>query len=726
MREQADRATVRQIAEALDVSRQAVHRRTKQQSWQPTGEKVRGGGDLYDIENLPLPAEQKKRIRDYLLDRQIAALPEPVCTLPAVQPENLPAPAEADKFPLPAQLAGWQRRGRDGRHAILNLIDRLAEGASLNKAIDKVVAQAKNGALPPHIQGLVPVANARSAQGEGKQTLSRRTLYRWRDLREIERASGRAALAPQAPAKKPVPPWAKLFLKCYRKPQKVSVPEALEELELILPEGIEMPSEAQCYRLLEKMSKVDRERGRRTGNDLRALRPFRRRDTSDLMPLEVTLCDGHSFKAKVAHPGHGRPFHPEVCAVIDAATRMALGWSAGLAESAQTVADALRHACTVTPDKPAGGIPMIFYTDPGSGNKAKVNADPAFGRYARLGIDFKTGIVGNSQARGLIERFQKTVWIRAAKQLPTFTGKDMDGSVLHKTTRLLDKDIKNQGRSDLLISWPQFLDLCQQAIDRYNHRPHSELPKITDPQTGRRRHMTPAEMWATFAARGWQPDTLSPAEIEDLFRPCVQVGTRRGEVRLFNNIYFHSELQHHHGEQVLVEYEVQDGRFVWVRDLEERLICKAKFEGNKSRFYPVSASEAAMEQRADRRRKLKERQIEEIELERSGTTVIEAHSDPALIESRERLAIELNTPAKPVHQVPQDARSRYRLACAYERDLTEGKALSTEATTWLQRYQRNHEYRTFRSVEEELGGSREQRTSTSSETAGEDRLSHRV
>ena len=57
---------------------------------------------------------------------------------------------------------------------------------------------------------------------------------------------------------------------------------------------------------------------------------LRKRDTSNYKPLGV--CDGHSFKAKVAHPAHGRPFKPEICAIIDAATRVVVGWSTGLTE----------------------------------------------------------------------------------------------------------------------------------------------------------------------------------------------------------------------------------------------------------------------------------------------------------------------------------------------------------------------------------------------------------
>lgn len=263
------------------------------------------------------------------------------------------------------------------------------------------MTQSKTGTLPDELAACVPAAKMRSGDADGDMVLSRRTLFRWRELRQM----GVTALAPKSRASRKVPAWAPYFLKCYRRPQKPSVPEALEDLAEVLPAGIDMPSEPQAYRLLNRMSRVDRERGRRTGNELLAVQPMRRRSTDELAPMDVVTCDGHTFKARVAHPAHGRPFAPEVCAVMDAATRRIIGWSTGLAESAETVADALRHAVQTT------GIPLIFYTDPGSGNTAHVNSHPAFGRYARMGITFKTGIPGRTQARGMVERLQQSCWI---------------------------------------------------------------------------------------------------------------------------------------------------------------------------------------------------------------------------------------------------------------------------------------------------------------------------
>jgi putative transposase len=66
---------------------------------------------------------------------------------------------------------------------------------------------------------------------------------------------------------------------------------------------------------------------------MKNIKPFVRRDISQLQPNDVWTADGHTFDAEVQHPMHGRPFRPEITAIIDVATRRIIGWSVGLAES---------------------------------------------------------------------------------------------------------------------------------------------------------------------------------------------------------------------------------------------------------------------------------------------------------------------------------------------------------------------------------------------------------
>lgn len=553
--------------------------------------------------------------------------------LPALQLPQAPVqqqPIEArpvnSVIPDPARLKDWQRKCMTARQCILLEVERRMkeQGISFNVAARTLLNEANGGALPDHIRSMLDTANHRKGKS---RTLSTSTLYRWSVIKKEQGIGGLAPEDTERPLT--VPAWLPEFLSFYRISSKPSI---LQALEMMAAERLrngarieDMPAYMTVTRALKKMSNVDVQRGRRTGSDLKAIRGYCIRDKSIYEPLDIVVADGHSFKAKVSHPVHGKPFNPEVEGVIDIATRVCLGWSAGLAESAMIVADAIRHAVTVNENKPLGGCFAIFYCDSGAGNKAKIISDDVTGILARIGASFEKGMPGNPQGRGVIERMQGSLWVRAAKELPTFTGKGMDSLAYRKTMKIVEKDIKEKGTSEGLISWPQFLEFCQRTIDAYNNRPHSALPKITDIVTTQRRHMTPVEMWNAFATQGWKPTLLDEVEIKDLFKPQVQVQTRRAMVTLFGNTYFNTELEHYHGETVYVNYDIHDADVVWVRDRQQRLICEAVFEGNKRHYFPISAVEKARMDRAKNRLRLKEQQVEEIKLEAMGVTEIEEH-----------------------------------------------------------------------------------------------------
>ncbi|MDW7643410.1 MAG: Mu transposase C-terminal domain-containing protein [Desulfuromonadales bacterium] len=622
------------IVAALCVSKQAVNKRAAKQGWQPLPERVKGGGKVYLLAELPLTDEERASVRNYLQNKKLIQLMDETEKHAAEQVETAAETALVcqEEAEVPAVIAvpdlgslkNWQQRVMDARLAFMRLIERAPEGG-VTLAIDTLVKKSRTEELPPFYQALVPMANARAGK-EGKRALSKRTLMRW--WSDYKKSGGKwASLAPKKVEKDDIPAWAPAFLKLYRVPQKPSINHALEDLAAMLPEGATLPSESQVRRFLKKYSRLEVQRGRKSGSELRSQRIYRERDTDGLSPADVYMCDGHSFKADVAHPGHGRPFKPEVCTVIDAVTRVAVGWSAGLAESSLTVADALRHACTVNEEKPYGGIPAIFYTDNGGGNTAKINADEVAGLFPRLGVTFETGIAGNPQGRGMIERLNSSLWIPAAKKLATYTGKDMDSLVKRNVYLTLDKEVKAADREqrdvqhELLISWPEFLLFMADEVDRYNRRPHSSLPRITCPQTGRRRHMAPLEYWAEFVGHGWKPMMLDEHEIVSLFRPHEIVKCNRGMIRLWKQVYSDPVLEHYHGMELMAGYDVHDASKIWVRDLEGHLLVIAKRDAHKSKIFPMSKIELAAEQRYKNRMKNLRAKEEETELEYRSRTI---------------------------------------------------------------------------------------------------------
>lgn len=561
--------------------------------------KLRGKGVEYPLNCLP-PETQNALIKREINQSAGVSSISPAAAVP-LYPIALPAAHE---------LKDWQRKAAEARSAIIGEIKRLSGAAGTEKAIQAVIALAANGELPEQLQRLVQVANVKAGKN-GKRTLSRTSIFRW--MREAEQ--GFASLAPKNNAEMKVPVWAPALLALYQQPQKPTLKKCLDDL--MLPEGVSAPSYWAAQRFIDKMSKLDLARGRMLPRELKNVRAFVRRDTSQMWPGDAYTADGHTFDAEIAHPKHGKPFRPEITSVLDIATRKCTGWSVDLAESTWSVLDALR--CSVE----TCGIPSIFYVDNGSGFKNELMSDEATGFMARLGISITHSLPYNSQARGIIERSHQTLWVTGAKELPTYMGAPMDREAKQSAFKITRKDINAVGTSRLLMPWNEFVRWCKATVENYNNRPHRSLPKVADPVTGKMRHQTPNEAWAAAMAEGWEPMMLAENEAADLFRPYKIGKTHRAEVRLFGNIYFNRELEHYHGENVRIGYDIHDGTRVWVRDMEGRLICVAEFEANKAAYFPQSQIDVASRKRAEGRIKRAAAHIEEAEAELNPPLVIE-------------------------------------------------------------------------------------------------------
>lgn len=599
---------IKVIADALSIGKRGCEIRAARECWPFEEQSVRGGKKrLYSLATLP------KAVREAILHHKLnSSNPDdaPLSLSGSGVVATVTTSTHLATLPVSHELKDWQRKTAEARIAIINEIKRLSTAAGMEKAIQAVIALAINGELPEQLQRLVQVANAKTGKA-GNRTLSRTSIYRW--MKEAEH--GFAALAPKNHESIRVPAWAASLLALYQQPQKPTLRKCLDDL--VLPDGMSAPSYWAAQRFLDKMSKLDLERGRMLPRELKNVRAFVRRDTSHMWPGDCYTSDGHKFDAEIAHPKHGRPFRPEITSVLDIATRRCVGWSVNLAESTWAVLDAQRHAVE------RYGINALHYVDNGSGQKNALMSDEIVGFMARLGITLTHSLPYNSQARGLEERSHQSIWVRGAKELPTYMGASMDREAKQAAFKITRKDINAVGTSRLLMQFSEFLKWCDVQVESYNSRPHRALPKIADPVTGRMRHQSPAEAWEAAKTEGWEPVMLKPGESADLFRPYKIGKTHRAEVRLFGNIYFNRALEHYNGEQVRIGYDIHDGSRVWVRDLEGRLICEAEFEANKQAYFPQSQIDVANRKRAEGRIKRAEAHIEEAESELNPPLVIE-------------------------------------------------------------------------------------------------------
>lgn len=709
--------------EKFPKTNRAILYKVEREKWSFIEASCQGGKNGKRREYAP-PPEVLKLIQAKKLNEVLGGLSD----LPAPLSSYEEKDNEATGLPSPDVRVGQltigvadgsteqQRLCESARRGVLSAVERvMAEsGVSKEAAMTTVLTQAKMPGFE-HIAKLFSLAA--DGRGGGGKLPSVRTIKRWFAARESN------SLAPKSRTEDMnVPSWLPVFLECYRLPMKPSVSEAyrlfvnrLEALPSPRPSLAgklgDVPSIHQVRRWLGKLGNVERERGRRGARDLKNILPHKRRDFLHLKPAAIYTADGHTFDAEVLNPLSGLPFRPEITTVLDVGTRRCMGWSVGLAESRFTVLEALSHASRAA-------IGALWYVDWGRGFENLMMTDEATGLMGRLGMTMTHSRAYNSQAKGASER-SHNIFTRAAANLPSFVGKNMDDEARQKLFKLSRKEVRLHGKilNSPIPTWDEFKGYIERVVDEYNDRPHRSLPKFTD-REGKRRHMSPNEFWALKVAEFGKPPSVSPEEEGYLFRPQVMRTVRRGEVSLFSNTYYSAELMEFNGETVRVGYDVQDALWVWIYDDLGRLICKAEWHGNSTDYMPVSILERAEDKRNDERLKrnelqqqniLKERRVPTIEHQDSvniGGMVLDmsqikakaaalaerrSREDDVVVEVAAVKAVEkpVETEAAAGWSVPSEATERFAL---YQR-LSGQADLPPQAQRWLERYPQSNEYK---------------------------------
>lgn len=570
-----------------------VRNRAKREGWPSEKRTGRGAGDVYPISGLPddVQAEIRNRHAVKLLSQPVKSAEER-----AIDREVSLAMRDVTR------LNDKQRQVCDARLAVVVHLRRIAAEVGVNQAVALVSAQSRAGTLTPDIAQWLEKAVARKA-GTG---VGERTLKQWlADANRCDNPTERLATFAPHKTGRPVVRleglrWLPEFLRHYRLKNGVGVNEAYRSFAAawaVAHEGdvSELPNIYKVRRALAQIPNVELLRGRLTGAALRAHQTYVKRDWSQAHINDVWMGDGHSLKMKVQHPDHGQPFTPELTMIMDTRSRMIVGWSLAYSESCIAVGDALRHAIG------QHGVPAIYYSDNGSGQTNKVLDTDVFGILPRLGIEHQTGLPGNPQGRGMIERLNQTVGHLIARQFETYYGGGADPetvrenltgvaslakAIAEKKTELTPKQARAKGK---LPRWDDLLKVIEAVIHHYNHeREHSEI------------QCTPAALYAALLAESTDEIVhLSEVELRDMFRPQFTRVVRRGWLELHNKDYWHRELEKHDGETVVMAVDQHDPTAVIVKSLDGDWICDAKLDGNKRPGFAESLVESARRKRAE-------------------------------------------------------------------------------------------------------------------------------
>ncbi|EDE2674726.1 transposase [Salmonella enterica subsp. enterica] len=518
------------------------------------------------------------------------------------------ATREADK------LTEQQRLIADARCVLVREVDRLRNLSETRfGAIAFISAESRNGSLPERLQRAVDQANARKGKRAG---VSVRSLQEWYSLyHSTSDATQRLVLlAPGQPQKlKPDNcAWWAAFKSYYGVPTGESAKAAWRKFKDWWQEQYRdqpavlaaMPSYDAVLRMLKKEPLYRRMAGRVSGSAKRAYEVYSKRDWS-MMPVNgVWISDGKSLDMKVLHPIYNRPFTPELTMVIDGRTRVVVGWSLSLAENRFAVAEAYRHGMENF------GKPLFVYSDNGGGEKNKMLDDEEVGIFSRMHVDHMTGIPGNPQARGIIERLNGVIPVNLARRFATYNGRNADPEFVRVMSKKMvsltnalrqGKELTTEQKRTLglIPDWNTLTQAVGEEIEKYNQsHEHSELPKVNG------QHMSPlAYREFVLETEGDDIEYMTAQELRDMFLPEEIRTAARGWIQLGTNDYFAKELIEVDQEKVRVAFNPHDAQEVYIRRLDGTFVCTAIWNGNKRAPVPVARVEKAMQERANRQMK---------------------------------------------------------------------------------------------------------------------------
>ena len=253
----------------LPGSERNIRARARREGWRSRKAEV-GKGVEYHVDALPRPARAA-------LYAGPGGLPEVYRSAPP------PAPVIPQGAPTVDALKDWQRDIMHARLAILADLEKRALPVGINPALRAFCDLAAANLLPPALQAVIPQALGKTAT---ETTLSPRTLQRWRAALK----KGPASLAPAALDLGGIPSWAAEFMRRHKSTTQDTVAEIIRKMKS--DHCPDVPTYDQARRFLKtKVGAVERVKGRKSPNQIRAMLPYIERDFSHLNPGDVINLD---------------------------------------------------------------------------------------------------------------------------------------------------------------------------------------------------------------------------------------------------------------------------------------------------------------------------------------------------------------------------------------------------------------------------------------------------
>lgn len=546
------KVTIADMAGALGVSRQAAAKRAKAQGWQPTGDRVKGGGNVYELDSLPLSKVERRKLQYHM---ENAGLAEINTMLPATSTGSLPVAAPSQPAMLPEAMQAKAMAKADLLRLYLNALATAQWGRQV-QARDEFMAAYNSGIPWPTLYSLLGRLSWKTIEGWKRQVKQAAgDTFTLADHRGLHRR-GTCSLTPEQ---------TDILLRCALHPNRPRISEAIRMAHSVMrAKGISNGHSDATYRRwlaswVERNHHIwvfSRE-GAKAWNDQCAV--YIERDYSLINVGDIIVADGHTLNFEVLNPWTGKAKRMALIVWLDMKSAAPLGWEIMPTEDTAAISSALRRAILAL-----GKIPQVAYLDNGRAFRSRFFKGADFdemafaGLYERLGMKVIHAWPYHGQSK-TVERFFQ-VFAELERWCPSYTGT----SIEHKPPRLnRGERLHRRLHEKITGNQPITLEQAHRAIaawfDAYMQRP----------QRGHLDGATPAELLEAGRGPG-----IDKAELIYLMMSYTVKTIHRNGISFQGRNYYHPALNGRR-HQVTVRYDLQDTSAVYVFDQAGEFICEA-------------------------------------------------------------------------------------------------------------------------------------------------------
>ena len=587
------KATAAEIADALGISRQAVNKRAKKEAWPITRDKVRGGGNVYDLESLPLGNTDRIKIS--------TALTKPAEVL---MPETIFKQEEPIKQEPPPSTDAAKQRALF-KADLLNLYNKALDAAPWGekvKARDEFIAIYNSGIVWPNLLKEIGQVSWKTLETWNQKMKKHHNDCFFLVDQRGSHARGKCGLTDEQTA---------IFLRCVLRPNKPRIAESYRIAKAIMKhKGIENRHSEATYRrwaLNWKSRNYDlwvwAREGAKAWNDKCAM--YIERDMNLLQVGDVIVADGHNLNFEIINPWTGKPTnHMTLILFYDMRSNMPLGWEIMPTENTAAISSALRRAVLRL-----GKYPRVVYLDNGKAFKSRFfkgseDFDTAGygGLYKRMGCQTIYAWPYHGQSK-TVERFFGTFG-ELERLSPTYTG----NSIANKPPRMLRGEKKHRA-----IHEQQFGGRCLTLEEA-----HKVIASWFDeyakrPQRGHLNGACPMDVFTEGKGPG-----IDRAELIWLMMQMEIKTIHRNGITFQGQNYYHPALVNRR-HKVSIRYDLQDTSSIWVMDAEGALICEAT---PVEKVHPAAAQLGTEADKEQLRRHIEQKRNQEKQAASSAVTLL--------------------------------------------------------------------------------------------------------